>query len=134
MEYGDANAVEKARSMFPEIGFEVANCKQKGGLSMYYADLLVCRQLFWYVFDKLETTLQELKNASKKYCLIEQSFPNEEKFVGSDIIPNPEALNKIICRMGFSEEYRIWQKAPWISNVVFLGLYKKTDKYHKVEK
>ena len=122
-------AVERARTFFKNIEFHVVDCKMKGSLSRFASDLVVCRQLFWYVFDELDVVLHQLAECSLQYLAIEQSFYEERSnFIGSDVIPNHETLNEMILFHGFEKVYSLVHRAPHIKYLIFSCIYKKVDK------
>ena len=120
-------AVEKAKKTFPNVEFYQADCRKPGALSRYYGDLVLCRQLFWYVSDQLEQVLRNLRVCTNSRLLVEQSFPKGHNFVGAEVIPHPDSLSESLESFKFKNEYAIWQKSREIKNVVYLGDFKKTD-------
>src|SRR5206468_815354 len=58
-------------------------------------DLVVIREVFWYVFPHLDTVLRNLEACLKRgaHLYVGQSFPAlDREFVGKSVIPNPDTL------------------------------------------
>jgi len=101
-------AIKQARKKFPHIQFLVSDIRRKNFLKGKRFDLVVCKELMWYVFNKLSLVRENLKKVTGKngYLYISQSFPEEYvkggRFVGCDVISGPERLRDIFNRHPFS--------------------------------
>ena len=92
---GSATAVEKARALHPKIGFCVDDICREDFRSRDAYDLVVIREVFWYVFPHLATVLRNPRAGVRPggYLYVGQSFPVlDREFVGKSVIPNPDAL------------------------------------------
>ena len=86
-------AIEKAKRLHPEHTFFVDELVNMKHLTSY--DLVICREVLWYVIDKLDAAIENLARltAKGKYLYIGLSFPNlEGAYVGKGVIQNPSAL------------------------------------------
>lgn len=94
-------AVEHAKKKYPHIKFLVSDIRKSNFLKGRKFDLVVCKELMWYVFDRLDVVKKNLNNAVKKdgYLFISQCFPEEyargEDFVGRAVIGSPFQLKAI---------------------------------------
>lgn len=90
-----SEAIRKARNLHPGIWFYVDNIAHESFRPGRQYDLVVIRDVFWYVFEHMETVIRNI-NASINYrglLYICQSFPAlDSSFVGKEVIPTPEAL------------------------------------------
>lgn len=87
-------AVIKARELFPDIRFEVADITNANWRLKSF-DLVVIKDLFWYVFPSMSTVVANIKNSMgpRAKLFVFQSFPRLSKeFIGKSIIPNPQSL------------------------------------------
>lgn len=87
-------AVRRARELFSEIEFHVADIRSDDFVFGQF-DLVIAKDLFWYVFPKMETVVVNITQMTNcNGCLfIFQSFPSLSKeFVGKGKIPDPDAL------------------------------------------
>lgn len=97
-------AVKKAASMFPEIEF----CA--GTIGTYIADgerfdVVVSKDVLWYVLDDLPGYLAALANKSKRWVYIGQSFPERRPFLGEEILPNAAGLLAFVEKQGLCVSY-----------------------------
>lgn len=99
-------AVMKAKATFPALEFRVFDVRKPvRRLSSF--DLVVVKDIFWYVFPKLDQVVQNLKKmtAPGGRLFIFQSFPNlDQPFIGKEAISNPERLLEYF-RESFALEY-----------------------------
>ena len=90
-----ATAIEKARALHPGIDFYVDDVCREDFQPRDAYDLVVVREVFWYVFPSLTTVLRNLRACLKArgYLYVGQSFPAlDREFVGKPVMPHPEAL------------------------------------------
>lgn len=90
-------AIRKARSLHAGIGFYVDNVAKTSFRPHHQYDLVVIRDVFWYVFPKMETVVGNINGCVKPRgsLYIAQSFPAlDGPYVGKEVIPNPDALMK----------------------------------------
>ena len=87
-------AIRKAKAKFPDLEFRTFDVRgQTSGLPC--SDLVVVKDIFWYVFPHLEQVVRNLKDlvAPAGRLFLFQSFPNlDGPFIGKNVIPNPERL------------------------------------------
>lgn len=92
-------AVRRARELHSGIDFRVGDAADPAGDPAPNYDLVVVRELFWYVVPRLDAVLANLKRWTKPGgCLyVGQSFPALDRpFVGRERIPDPAALLKFL--------------------------------------
>lgn len=90
-----AEAVRKAGELHPGIRFSVDDITRSSFDRGRQYDLVVIRDVFWYIFEQIDTVVSNLTNAVKPGGLLYlcQSFPAlDGPFVGKETIPNPDAL------------------------------------------
>lgn len=88
-------AVREARRRHPGIQFYVDDITDPAFRPRRRYELVVVKDLFWYVLDHLQVVLRNLETcvASSGRLYLCQWFPDLAKpFVGKDVIPSPEAL------------------------------------------
>lgn len=88
-------AIGRARSLHPGIEFYVDNISGDAFRPKRQYDLVVVKDVFWYVFEHMETVIRNINACVKPKGLlyIGQSFPAlDSPYVGKEVIPNPEAL------------------------------------------
>lgn len=90
-------AIYKAREIHKnkKINFFVGDITSKDFLLPSTYGLVVIKDVFWYVFDCMETVLGNIDQclSSGTYLYINQSFPSlDTNFVGKEIIDSPERL------------------------------------------
>lgn len=96
-------AVAQAKVLFPKIDFYVGDVTVDDFPYRGY-DLVVVKDLLWYVFPKIDVVVRNITGAVKRrgYLFLFQSFPRlSKRFVGKQVIPTPEALVSRL-RGGFS--------------------------------
>lgn len=90
-------AVKRARELHPKFNFYVGDLLNIN-LELKY-DLVICKEVLWYVVFDLELALKNLKKLVNKNGLlyISLSFPRlENNFLGKKILSSPESLLKIL--------------------------------------
>jgi 2-polyprenyl-3-methyl-5-hydroxy-6-metoxy-1,4-benzoquinol methylase len=122
------SAIMKASASFPSLEFSVFDVR-KPDRRLSGFDLVVVKDVFWYVFPQIDQVVNNLKGmtAPGGSLFIFQSFPNlDQSFVGKDILPNPQQLLRYF-RDGFAlqqtcqcQEYFRAQDGP-----MFMALLKK---------
>lgn len=92
-----AAAIKKAKNMFPHIDFRAADIKEEKFLVGNEFDLVVCKDIMWYVFEKLDQVMKNLKLLIKPsgWLYISQSFPEKENYIGKEVIKSPLHLKEI---------------------------------------
>lgn len=88
-------AIKKAKNLFNGINFMVLDIR-KENLNKQF-DLVVCKEIMWYVFSELEQVIQNLKRMTKPdgWLYISQSFPETNEYVGKEVIKSPNHLMEI---------------------------------------
>ena len=63
-------------------------------------DLVVIKEVLWYVCHNLKQFMQNVISMIKKdgFLYVSQSFPESDKWVGQDVIDSPERLKEIMLR------------------------------------
>ena len=88
-------AIRKARSLHPGIRFYVDDITRRSFRPQRTYDLVVMKDVAWYVLDHLNTVLQNIEACVKPQGALYlcQSFPALDRpFVGREVFPNPEAV------------------------------------------
>jgi SAM-dependent methyltransferase len=88
-------AIRQAGTLHEGIGFYVDNIADPSFRPKRQYDLVVIKDIFWYVFDRMETTVRNINACVKPlgFLYLGQSFPAlDSGFVGKEVIPNPDAL------------------------------------------
>lgn len=101
-------AIVKAATMFPEIEFRAGTIGADLGGERF--DVVVSKDVLWYVLDDLPAYLSALVNKSKRWVYIGQSFPERRPFLGEDIFPNAEALFRFISDQSCRIEYSVVER------------------------
>lgn len=121
-----STAIEYAKKRFPGINFLV------GDISEFFIDkkydLIICKEIMWYIFPKLEIFIGNVKNMMDggNFFYISQSFPETENFVGKEVIANPEQLLRIL-KNHFSIIYYCIEYDPALSNRPLIHLLMKNN-------
>lgn len=91
-------AIEKAKNLFPEIHFITVGMLKERPLKDKHFDLVVIKEVLWYVCHQLPQFLKNALDMVKEngFLYISQSFPENDKWVGHDVIDSPETLQKIL--------------------------------------
>lgn len=91
-------AIEKARTLFPQLDFEVANVATD--LSKYQSiDAVLLSEIIWYILPDLNTILETLKrDFAGKYLLVNQVFYKGTQRYGTEYFTN---LNEFIAYIPF---------------------------------
>lgn len=88
-------AIRKAKNLHAGITFYVDNISLDSFQPRRQYDLVVAKDVIWYVFDQMESVIRNIDACVKPKGLlyIGQSFPNlESQFVGKGVIPSPDSL------------------------------------------
>lgn len=88
-------AIKKARQLHPGIRFYVDDVTRASFRLRRAYDVVVVRDVFWYVFEHMGTVVRNVDASVKSQGLLYlcQSFPALDRpFVGKEIIPNPDRL------------------------------------------
>lgn len=96
-------AVVRARSMFPEIEFMARTIGDHPSQEKF--DVVVSKDVLWYVLDDLQAYLSSLAKCSRRWVYIGQSFPEKRPFYGEDILPDAKALIAYLSNNGFPLAY-----------------------------
>lgn len=93
-------AINKAKSLFPEVRFICSDLLKERPLLGEYFDLVMIKEVFWYVCNNLKQFLQNVVALIKDdgFLYISQSFPEEKKWVGQEIIDSPDRLKSILLQ------------------------------------
>lgn len=92
-------AIEKAKNLFPELDFEVANISTHL-LNYQNYDCVMLSEILWYILPDLKGIFEVLKtNFSGKYLIINQVFYKGSQKYGTEYFTN---LNELIEFVPFS--------------------------------
>lgn len=86
-------AIERARELHPDHSFFVDELVALNHEGSY--DLVICREVLWYVVDDLDRAIQNLARLTRpnKFAYVGLSFPClTENYVGKQVLPDPNAL------------------------------------------
>ena len=92
-------AINKAKLLHQGINFYVDDIRKEKFSPIRKYDLIVAKDLFWYVFNDLKQVIRSISKCAKKetHIYIYQYFPAlDEPFVGKKIINSPEKLMDIL--------------------------------------
>ncbi|HPO90724.1 MAG TPA: class I SAM-dependent methyltransferase [Victivallales bacterium] len=96
-----ATAIKKAKTLHKGIHFYIDDITKKSFNPLRRYDLVVAKDIFWYVFPELEDVFANIKKCikPKKFLFVSQSFPAlNTNFVGKDIISDPETLIDLLVK------------------------------------
>ena len=96
-------AVAKARAAFPDIEFQAGTLKSAPVEGRF--DLVVTKDVLWYVIPELDAFLAALAARSRKWVYFGQSFPDSRPFYGDDVLPDAEALIRRLEAAGHAVVY-----------------------------
>ena len=88
-------AIRKAQALHPGIEFYVDDITRLDFQPRRAYDLVVVKDVFWYVFPSLETVLRNLRACLRPrgFLYLAQFFPALDRpFVGKEMLPTPDAL------------------------------------------
>ncbi len=115
-------AIIKARKLNPDVTLFVDDFINLRHKEKY--DLVICREVLWYVIPKLDSALFNLNRLTKTggYLYIVLSFPKlRTDYIGKKILPNPEALLTILNKDYKGIALNIFQR---------LNYYKEGPTFH----
>ncbi len=92
-------AVAKARRRFPALEFHACNLLEDelGGHRGRY-DLVVAKELIWYVVDEAERLFSRLGAMTQGFIYVAQSFPETPDYHGKALFPDARALETWLAR------------------------------------
>ena len=88
-------AIRKASELHPNIRFRVHDIARADFSASRDYDLVVVRDVFWYVTEQISTVVENIAGSVKPggHLYVCQSFPALDRpFVGKQIVPDPDAL------------------------------------------
>ena len=97
-------AIAKAAEMFPKIEFR-AGTLFDAAVPVGEFDVVVSKDVLWYVLGDLVGYLARLVKASRRYAYIGQSFPERRPFYGDDVLPDAASLLALADRCGYRVHY-----------------------------
>lgn len=100
-----ATAVAKARALFPHIEFFAGTLADFPRRERY--DVVVSKDVLWYVLDDLPGYLAGLAHCSHRWVYIGNSFPAQRPFYGDDVLPDPVALFAYLRNAGYEVVYSL---------------------------
>lgn len=107
-------AVAKAAVMFPEIEFRAGTVG--ADLSNERFDVVVSKDVLWYVLDDLSGYLSALVGKSQRWVYLGQSFPERRPFLGEKILPNAAGLLSFVERQGYRVAYFLVERDAEFNN------------------
>lgn len=92
------SALDKAKRLFPEINFMAGDMLRGIPEVNGCFDLVVVKEVLWYVCHKLDLFLKNVLAAVKKggFVYISQSFPESKEWVGREIVDSPQTLYRVL--------------------------------------
>lgn len=96
-----AEAVNKAKKSFPNLNFVAADILNGTNLKNEYFDLVIAKELLWYVFSELNPFLRNAGQLVKNngFFYFSQSFPESKKWLGQDVVDSPKKLIRILSKL-----------------------------------
>lgn len=94
-------AVAHARNMYPQIEFVVEDIATREFTLENKYDLIVMKELIWYVCDHIDQVLVNVANLchSGTFIHVAQSFPRTSRWVGQEVIPSTRAFCDILSNV-----------------------------------
>jgi SAM-dependent methyltransferase len=120
-----ATAVAKAGSMFPDIEFRAGQIVGDAGAERF--DMVVSKDVLWYVLADLSGYLSSLVNHSQRWVYIGQSFPEQKPFLGDAILPNATALRLYVENLGYRVVYSLVERDAEFQNREYIHLIIEKD-------
>lgn len=94
-----AEAIKQAKALHKGINFFVKDITKSDFKTAKQYDLVVIKDLFWYIFDNLAQVFLNIQKCTGKYLYVHQSFPRlDHDFVGKSAISGPEQLQNILSQ------------------------------------
>ena len=103
-----STAVARATEMFPDIEF-VSSTLDALSLEERF-DVVVSKDVLWYVLDNLPDYLAGLARRSSHWVYLGQSFPDQRPFYGEEILPNAQSLLTYLKERGYSVVYSVVER------------------------
>lgn len=129
-------AIHKAKELFPQYTFEVADLRTPLTITRQY-DLVVVKDLMWYVFPQFEQVLANIRALCKPdgTLFVFQCFPPlENRFIGHHVIPNPAELFARFAD-GFQLQYQCTcqEYHPAADGPMTMGLFRANPRLHNMD-
>jgi SAM-dependent methyltransferase len=96
-------AIVEAMRKFPGIEFRAGDLDSLVGPERF--DVVVSKDVIWYVLDALPDYLAKLAHRSSRWIYIGQSFPERRPFYGDQLFPDAAALLAYLGRQGYRIDY-----------------------------
>jgi len=103
-------ATAKAAAMFPDIEFRAGTLGTDASGGGETFDVVVSKDVLWYVLDDLEGYVAKLAGKSRKWVYIGQSFPERKPFLGMEILPDAQALLNFLVGEGYTLAYSLVER------------------------
>ena len=101
-------AVARAAEMFRDIEF-VSGTLDNLMLEERF-DVVVSKDVLWYVLDNLPGYLAGLARRSSRWVYLGQSFPDKRPFYGEEILPNAQSVLTYLEKQGHSVVYSVVER------------------------
>ncbi len=101
-------AVAEARKMFPSIRFVAGDIKTAIPGAKF--EIVVSKDVLWYVADDLPGYVQALAERSNKWIYIGQSFPSTRPYYGEDVLPDAASLMTLLKDIGYQVDYHVIER------------------------
>lgn len=101
-------AIARATEMFPDIEF-VSGTLETLSIEDRF-DVVVSKDVLWYVLDNLPGYLAGLARRSSRWVYLGQSFPDRRPFYGEEILPDARALLALLDKEGHSVAYSLVER------------------------
>jgi len=107
-------ATARAKDLFPLIRFVAGDLKS--ALPENKFEMVVSKDVLWYVLDDLDGYLNALVARSSRHVYIGQSFPATKPYYGEDVLPNAAGLIDLLRQSGFDVVYQLIERDACYGN------------------
>lgn len=107
-------AITRATEMFPDIEFVSGTLETRGIEERF--DVVVSKDVLWYVLDNLPSYLAGLARRSSRWVYLGQSFPDRRPFYGEGALPDAQALLALLKKEGHSVVYSLVERDAMYGN------------------
>jgi SAM-dependent methyltransferase len=119
-----ATAAAEAAKMFPAVRFLAGEMKSVRLDETF--DVVVSKDVLWYVVDDLGGYINALAARSNKWIYIGQSFPETRPYYGETQLPNAEALFHTLEKSGLELSYQLVERDARYGNREYAHALLKT--------
>ena len=101
-------AVARAAAMFPDIEFHSGTLDTLNFEERF--DVVVSKDVLWYVLDNLPDYLASLASRSSRWVYLGQSFPEKRPFYGEEILTDAQGLLDRLKKEGYRIAYSLVER------------------------